>query len=248
MLVRQRLLEVALERGLRESTVSSYGQLLTRLGVMDLEEGAVTRTDVLERLWSIDSPNSRRSTVIALKAVLGMSLKIPTAVARRYVLPDEDTLRLALMTTQFEVRGLLMMYAGLRVGEACAVSPKDVSGDRLSVDKQVLYVRTSKTNRLAPVKSQEASVVIPHWLAEQVQSLGEWDKPDTVRHAIARGGKRVGIQLNPHQLRHWYATTLLARGVPLRIVSEQMRHADIATTLRTYSQGDAAASIHDTFG
>jgi len=49
-------------------------------------------------------------------------------VPRRYVLPDEDTLRLALMTTPHETRGLLMMYCALRLGEACAVTSRDVAG------------------------------------------------------------------------------------------------------------------------
>ena len=73
--------------------------------------------------------------------MLGFGFKIPRGVPRHYDLPDEDTLRLALMTSPHEIRGLLMAYAGLRLGEACAITRLDVAGDRLRVDKQVQALR-----------------------------------------------------------------------------------------------------------
>jgi hypothetical protein len=118
--VRERAFKVGLEKGLRQSTVLSYERLIGRLGILDDVE--VSQEEVLSRLWSVDNPNTRRAVVIALRSVFGWKVKIPRGIPRRYDLPDEDTLRLALMTSPHEVRGLLMMYAGLRVGEACAVT------------------------------------------------------------------------------------------------------------------------------
>jgi integrase len=80
-----------------------------------------------------------------------------------------------------------------------------------------------------------------------VLALDETVKPDAVRESIRRAGKRVGVALNPHMLRHWYATTMLERGLPLALVSRQMRHSDIAVTLRTYSQFNEG-DIHNAFG
>ena len=57
-----------------------------------------------------------------------------------------------------------------------------------------------------------------------------------------------GIRLNPQMLRHWYATTLLARGVPLIVVSRQLRHSDVATTLRTYAQCDYEKANGESLG
>lgn len=91
-------------------------------------------------------------------------------------------------------------------------------------------------------------MVIPHWLTGVVQSMETTAKPGAVHESLRRAGMKVGIALNPHMLRHWYATTLLERGVPLNVVSEQMRHSGPAVTLRMYSQSKAARSIHDTFG
>jgi integrase len=249
--VQEQLYAVAMDKGLRQSTVLSYERLLGGIGALHEEVGIVTREWALERLWSMDNPNTRRSTVIALRSVLGLQIKIPRGVPRRYDLPDEDTLRLALMTSPHEVRGLLMMYAGLRVGETCAVTAADVAGDRLRVDKQVVQLHQTgrpTSVRIGPVKTTEAELVIPHWLAPRVATLTETTRPDLVRESLRRAGRKVGISLNPHLLRHWYATTMLARGVPLSLVSKQMRHSDIAVTLRTYSQDQGGDTIHQVFG
>jgi integrase/recombinase XerD len=42
--------------------------------------------------------------------------------------------------------------------------------------------------------------------------------------------ERSGVQGTPHQLRHWYGTTLLDRGVDVRVVQELMRHKSLDTT------------------
>ena len=237
--VRQRLYQQALERGLRQSTVISYERLLGRIGLLDRDVESVTQEEVFELVWTIDNPNSRRATVIAVRAVLGFQMKIPKSIPRTYLLPSEDTLRLALMTSPHEARGLLMMYAGLRIGEACAVTSADVAGDRLTVAKQVVQLHRKgqeTVTRISPVKTSEASIVVPTFLVGVIQSLSETAKPDSVRESLRRAGHKVGIDLNPHMLRHWYATELLNRGVPFAQVSKQMRHSDISVTLRTYSQ------------
>jgi integrase len=49
-------------------------------------------------------------------------------------------------------------------------------------------------------------------------------------------------------LRHWYATTLWARGVPLIVMSRPMGHDDVATTLRTYAHCDDGKAIREALG
>ena len=46
------------------------------------------------------------------------------------------------------------------------------------------------------------------------------------------GGKGV----NPHMLRHWYATDMIRRGVNPEVVRRQMRHKNVAITLKIYTQ------------
>lgn len=124
------------------------------------------------------------------------------------------------------------------------------------VDRQVteLYASAAQTGggpqhvrRLAPVKTSEGSAIIPHWLAPMIDSLTGVDGPGAVRTSLYAAGQKAGIKLNPHQLRHWYATTALERGVPLSLVSKQMRHSDVSVTLRSYSQSKDE-DIHNAFG
>ena len=251
MLVREKLYVVAMERNLRKSTMLEYQRSLDRLGLLEVDESSVSLESVSESLWAIANPNTRRNSAIAVRAVLGLPIRIPRAVSRKYVLPDEDTLRLALLTSPHEIRGLLMMYGGLRLGESCAITGRDVNNDRLRVDKQIQALReTGKPTvvRVAPVKTYEDDIVIPTWLADMTRNVTETAKPDGVRESLRRAGNRVGIKLNPHQLRHWYATTALERGVPVMVVSKQLRHSDISTTLKTYTQHNSGTHIHRAFG
>ncbi|WP_149429687.1 hypothetical protein [Antrihabitans cavernicola] len=157
--------QVGREKNLRQGTIFSSRRLLLGLGVTDDSLG---RKDLESRLFELDNPSTRRA-VIAIRSVLGHPIKIPKAPKRVYVLPDESTLRLALMTSPHEVRGLLMMYAGLRIGEACAVTAKAVNGDRPLVDRQIVELYASpretgrdsdRVRRVGPVKCTEASIVI----------------------------------------------------------------------------------------
>ena len=54
----------------------------------------------------------------------------------------------------------------------------------------------------------------------------------TVGTVIARALRRSGIDATAHQLRHFFATSLLEAGVDSRIVQTLMRHASLATTGR----------------
>lgn len=249
--VQDRLNQRCMERGLRRTTFLSYERLLSRVVSLDEPVADVSQDAVLTALWQIDNPNVRRSAVVAVRAVLGFQIKVPKAIPRRYVLPDEDTLRLALMTSKFETRLLCMAYAGLRCGEACAVQASDLHGDRLHVTRQVVEeTRTGHPTvvRVAPVKAVEASIVVPAWLGVRIETLEGTVRPTNVRESLRRAGKRVGVALNPHQLRHWYATHLLSNGVPLVVVSRQMRHSDVTTTLRTYAQFNDSTEVHRALG
>ena len=249
----EELLNVAAtQRNLRESTKYNYRRQLLRIGVVD---DSLSKAELESRLFEVNNVNTRRATVIAIRSVLGHNIKLPRQQNKRVVLPTEDQLRFALMCSKYEVRGLLMAYAGLRIGEACAVTHNQLSGDRLLVDRQVLQFHSGNDPdgnsvafcRLAPVKTNEATIVVPHWLSPMIEGLTEIDRPNRVRANFRYLSRKHGITMNPHALRHWYATTLLDRGANMKLVSQQLRHSDVATTLRTYAQTNDE-DVHRIFG
>lgn len=221
-------------KDIRPGTRRSYLQCLQPF--MDLEMESLSVSALNEILSTIPNQNTRRKVVIALKSCVDHPavkvLKVPAQLAKSYDLPDEMTLRLAIMTSPHATRALLMMYAGLRLGEACAVTKDSLQGRWLNVSVQV----DETTRRVVPVKTSAERVPLPQWLIPQVETLTEVGNPKAVRKALANAGKRVGIHLNPHQLRHWYATTLVRAGNNPSVVQRLLRHKDIRVTFRVYNQ------------
>lgn len=63
-----------------------------------------------------------------------------------------------------------------------------------------------------------------------------WIKPDTVSQRYRRMCEKLGWDMNLHQLRHYWATELIAAGVDVRTVAGRLGHGGGgATTLRVYS-------------
>jgi integrase len=67
--------------------------------------------------------------------------------------------------------------------------------------------------------------------------------------------RKAGVpRIRFHDLRHTAATLMIAAGVPVKVVSEMLGHADVATTLRIYAhvlpnmQRDAAAVMERLLG
>jgi len=59
--------------------------------------------------------------------------------------------------------------------------------------------------------------------------------PSTLTHNFGRIVKRAGLGVRFHDLRHTYASLMLAAGVHAKIVSEALGHSTVAITLDIYS-------------
>ena len=67
-------------------------------------------------------------------------------------------------------------------------------------------------------------------------SVGRPLLPEYVSHRFARDVARAGVpRVRLHDLRHSAATTLLAAGVPLAVISEWLGHSGIAITKSAYA-------------
>jgi integrase/recombinase XerD len=140
-------------------------------------------------------------------------------------------------------RAIITMLAdlGLRVGELVGLDLSDVGHDR--GHRTVRFTgKGGKARRRALTPGVAAA--LDDWLRERGLQPGPLFATATGarvdRHAVFRLVRRLaadaGIaeagRLSPHSLRHAFATTARAEGVPLEDVQDAMGHADPRTTRR----------------
>ncbi len=148
---------------------------------------------------------------------------------------------------------------GLRVSEAAHLTL-----DQLHFDAGYLRcMGKGGKERVVPLGKQAASF-LQRYINEQrptdakqsatravfVSSRGTPLDRRTIWALVGRLAAQAGIALHvsPHTLRHSFASHLLGRGAPLRIIQEMLGHADIATT-QIYTHVDATRlrTVHQRF-
>jgi integrase len=84
---------------------------------------------------------------------------------------------------------------------------------------------------------------------------GSAPNPEAFSNTFHDLAKRAGLRsIRLHDLRHSYATPALASGVPVKVVSQRLGHADITVTLKVYAHvlpgddEDAAARADERLG
>lgn len=225
-------LEFALERlshkALKDSTIKEYLSTLRVLGLEDLARDSVTVGLLNSRLQRVLTPSTRRKHAINLRACLGVELACPRPSQKVYALAPVEVIRAALEASPYAMWGLVMLYAGLRLGESCVKQP--MTDNVLHVDRQRTpsgEVVTAKTS---------GPVVIPQWLADRYVTHDFERGHNTVYVGVRRAGNKQGLRLNPHQLRHAYATHLVRQGANPEVLRRQMRHHHVSVSLGYYVQ------------
>lgn len=152
----------------------------------------------------------------------------------------------------------LSLWAGLRIGEACALRWEDVDlkGRSLRVEGtlQRLYdygsghtrlllgsPKTASSRRevpLAPALSALLRQLRPKGYSPYVCALPGHEgplEPRTLRVYFGLLLSRLGIRrVNYHGLRHTFATRCIEAGVDAKTVSALLGHSDVSTTLNLY--------------
>ena len=136
----------------------------------------------------------------------------------------------------------VMYRAGLRVSEALALLPKDIDEKRRAV--RVLRGKGGRSRTVG--LDAGALAFVAAWM-ESRRELGIVDDAPLictqmggalsagyVRRLLAGLGRRAGIakRVHPHGLRHTHAAELRAEGIDIGIISKQLGHQSIATTVR----------------
>ena len=147
----------------------------------------------------------------------------------------------------------LAAFAGLRLGEASAVQVRDIDflRRRLRVERQVQRGKGELEIR-PPKYGSERTVYLPDGVLALLSrhlevfgaGTGGWlipgggggpVAPSTANAWWMRTTARAGVSARLHDLRHFYASGLIADGCDVVTVQRALGHASATTTLDTYS-------------
>jgi site-specific recombinase XerD len=126
----------------------------------------------------------------------------------------------------------LAAYGGLRVHEVAKVHGRDIDWDAWTLEVE-------------GKGGKRARLPLHRYIVDELVQMpafyyrDDWLFPGEDHGHISRQGAakaikdamtRAGVNASPHQLRHYFGSTLLAKGADLREVQELMRHSSIAST------------------
>jgi len=156
-----------------------------------------------------------------------------------------------------------LFSTGLRVSELVRLNR-----DQIDFDRQEFGVK-GKGNKLRVVFLSDTAV---HWIKRYLQSRRDYFRPLFIRYSgtvdtqkngekmrltarsiqkiVAKYARRSGlpIKVNPHTLRHSFATDLLISGADLRSVQEMLGHESIRTTqVYTHVTNRHLKEVHKAF-
>ena len=150
-----------------------------------------------------------------------------------------------------------MMQMGLRIGEVCGLqwNDFDLTAGVLSVRRTVkrIYIAGGRTKVFVQTPKTHSSmrqIPIPQGILQILNRLysshapQEWflsgnaDKPvepRCYRKSLRSYLRRAGVPtVNPHALRHTFATTCLQAGCNVKTLSELLGHAGSDITMKRY--------------
>jgi integrase len=233
--------------------------IIPALGTSPLR--AITTGRVAEFAAGLErGPATVRKILAVLQGVLSRAVEwgyVPVNPARGVRAPQVRRLHRVVVTPDDQVEALcerlnkrgqllvrLLAYAGLRPGEALALTWDDVSDTAISVTKAVAFgeVKETKTGHSRLVRCDPV-------LRRELSSRGEGGTPlltgpgggawsaaayrNWRRRVFRPKAAALGISTRPYDLRHTFASRLFAAGEHPKYVADQMGHT-LQTLLSTY--------------
>lgn len=211
------------ERGYKTSYAHNLHARLAQLYLDAIHDGLVTKSPCSRR--TSPKPGKQRAYVATTDQVWALYRAMP------------ETLRPAV---------LLGAFAGLRIAEAVALRSQD-----LDVQKGVVHPTVQYPNAELKTETSKLPVPVPLELIEPLmRNVQEWGSETLAvneygqscsPHLVARHVRSVRGDIDGlpptfgfHDLRHYFASLLIAAGLDIKTVQARMRHASAQTTLDTY--------------
>lgn len=138
-----------------------------------------------------------------------------------------------------QLRGAVLLgaFAGLRIGEACGLRTADVDFLRGVIRPAVQYpadeLKTEISRTAVPVPRSMTLQLAPAATGDRLVPVSPWVLERAIREARPQvPGLPDGFRY--HDLRHYFASLLIASGCDVKTVQARLRHGSAKTTLDTY--------------
>lgn len=131
-----------------------------------------------------------------------------------------------------------LFSTGLRVSELCNLN-RDIDLDKKEIiikgkgdQIRLVFLSQRASNALKNYLQQRNDKFTPLFISLARNSCGKRLTPRAIQKIIKYYAQKSGLTKNihPHSLRHQLATTLISKGVDIRLVQELLGHKNIATT------------------
>jgi len=140
---------------------------------------------------------------------------------------DIEKIKNSLKRTKDKLLIQLLLDTGLRAKELLSIRKSDIN-----IEKRFIIVRNTKNGEERIVFFTEETRKM---LEKYIKNMSNDQKLfnityDALYRKLKRLGKKLGIDLRPHILRHTFATQAIRKGMPLPVVQKILGHKDIRTT------------------
>lgn len=218
---------------LSPSTIKSYRSLLSQyserfmnINLLRIENADIQRE--INYLAPGRSPKTMRNYHGFISSVLGTfrpNMKIYTTLPKKvkrepYIPSDEDVRKILERAkgTEFEIPIILACY-GMRRSEICALTPEDIEGDVLHINKAIVLDENNEWVIKKTTKTTESTrdIVIPKEIADRITEQGYVYKghPNSILRFLDKTQKKLSMpSFSLHKLRHYFASKMSAMHVP----------------------------------
>jgi integrase len=153
----------------------------------------------------------------------------------------------AVRDTWMEQLVRFLLGSGVRIGEAVALNQGDVMEGYVRIRRPKTVPRAVQVSDDGMSALREAIRLAPRSGAKEPvfygQKTGDRLSRQVATHALPRLMEQAGLpRMTPHGLRHAVATLMVAGGVHMRVVADQLGHANPSLTARVYAHVSPASA------
>ncbi|MBU5676996.1 site-specific integrase [Alkaliphilus sp. MSJ-5] len=205
----------------------------------------------ISRIKSLFNKATKKPYKIIIKTPLDEDIDLLEEIkeAKALTKSELDNLLSLIKPEKDYVICLLAATCGLRIGEIIGLTWGDIDevNSELNVNKQWKRlkngsfgfgtVKRKNSNRIVPIPQSTLSTLLKYKKNNPTDIKNRIfldNRPQNASYRIYKKLNKRGLSVTLHDLRHTYATMLVASGVDFKTVAKFMGH-DVEMTIKTYS-------------